>query len=63
MESAISTLNAAIEALNLAEKNSNIPPAKAVFGSVIVLLTLIRVCFLHFCYDLLQVHTQLGLDG
>jgi hypothetical protein len=36
-------LNAAIQALNLA-KTSSIPPAKAVFGSVAVLLTTIRVC-------------------
>jgi hypothetical protein len=55
-EGAISALNAAIEALNLA-KISSIPPTKAVFGSVVVLLTLIRVCFLLFCCDLLQVHT------
>ena len=51
-EGAISALNAAIEALNLV-KISSIPPAKAVFGSVIVILTLIRVCLL----DLLQVQT------
>jgi hypothetical protein len=44
-EGAISALNEAIEALNPA-KMSSFPPAKAVFGSVIILLTLIRVCFL-----------------
>ena len=55
-EDAIQTLNAAIEALNLA-KISSITPTKAVFGSVIVLLTLIKVCLLLFCSDLLQVHT------
>jgi len=54
-------LNAAIEALDLA-KASSIPPAKAVFGSIIILLTTIRVCFLLFRNDLLQVHTQLGLN-
>ena len=37
------TLNAAIEATNLAEKVSSIAPAKAVFGSVHALLTQIRV--------------------
>ena len=51
-EGAISALNAAIEALNLM-KISSIPPAKAVFGSVIIILTLIKVCHL----DLLQVQT------
>jgi len=49
-------LNAAIEALDFA-KTSSIPPAKAVFGSVTILLTTIRVCFLLFRNDLLQVHT------
>ena len=61
-EGAISALNTAVEASNLA-KISSIPPVRAVFGSVVVLLTLIRVCFLLFCNDLPQVHTQLGLDG
>jgi hypothetical protein len=61
-EGAISALNEAIEALNPA-KVSSFPPAKAVFGSVTVLLTLIRVCFLLSCNDLLRVHTSLGLDG
>jgi len=62
-EGAISALNAAVEDLNLARETSSIPPAKAVFGSVVVLLTLIRVFFLLFRYDLLPVYTQLGLDG
>jgi hypothetical protein len=42
-ESTISALNAAIEALNLAKEVSSITPAKAVFGSVSVILTTIRV--------------------
>jgi len=62
-EGAISALNTAIEDLNLAENVSSIPQAKAVFGSVIILLALIRVCFLLFRHDLLRVHTQLGFDG
>ena len=49
-------LNAAIEALDLA-KTSSILPAKAVFGSVTILLTTIRVFFPLFPNDLLQVHT------
>ena len=41
----LSTLNATIEALNLAKEISCITPAKAVFGSVSVLLAMIRVSF------------------
>ena len=46
-EGAVSALNKAIEAINPA-KVSNIPPVKAVFDSVIILLALIRVCCLLF---------------
>jgi hypothetical protein len=56
-ERTISELNAAVEAMNLAEKASTITPARTVFVSVSALLTLIRVCFLLFYNDLLQVHT------
>ena len=45
-EGAASGLNAAIEALNLAKEVSSIAPARAVFGSVSVILTMIRVIFL-----------------
>ena len=45
-EGTVTALNTAIEALNLAEKTPTITPAKAVFGSVSVLLTTIRVRFL-----------------
>lgn len=38
-------LNLAIEAMNIAKEVSSITPAKAVFGSVYVLLTIIRVFF------------------
>jgi len=58
----MSALNEAIEALNPV-KVSSFPPARAVFGSVTVLLTFIRVCFLLSRHDLLRVHTQLGLGG
>ena len=53
-EGAISALNTAIEDIDLAEKVSSIAPAKAVFGLVSILLTLIRVGFLLSCHDLLQ---------
>jgi hypothetical protein len=39
-EGTISALNAAIEAMNLAKELSSITPAKAVFGSVSVILTM-----------------------
>jgi hypothetical protein len=55
-EDTILVLNEAIEASNPA-KVSSFPPAEAVFGSVSVLLTLIRVRFLLSCNDLLQAHT------
>ena len=42
----LSSLNVAIETMNLAKEISSVTPAKAVFGSVSVLLTMIRVCFL-----------------
>ena len=45
-ENTISTLNAAIEALNLTKEVLSITPAKAVCGSVSVVLAMIRVCFL-----------------
>jgi len=48
-DSAISALNATIETLNLAKELSSITPAKAVFGSVSVVLAMIRVSLLVFC--------------
>ena len=41
----LSSLNIAIEAMNLAKEVSSITPAKAVFGSVSILLTMVRVRF------------------
>ena len=45
-EGAILALNGSIEVLNLAKELSSITPAKAVFGSVSVILSIIRVSFL-----------------
>lgn len=59
---ALSSLNVTIEALNLAKEISGIAPAKAVFGSVSVLLTMIRVCPL-FYNDELRVHMYPGFYG
>ena len=47
-ENNVSLLNAAIDAMDLAEKISSITPAKAVFATVGVLLAMIKVCFLLF---------------
>jgi len=58
----LSSLNVAIEVLNLAKEISDITPAKAAFGSVSVLLTMIRVRFPRFCDDELPVHVYPGLD-
>jgi len=45
-EGTILVLNAAIETLNLAKELSSVTPAKAVFGSVSVILTTIKVSLL-----------------
>ena len=45
LDDALSTLNVVIETMNLAKEISSVTPAKAVFGSVGVLLTMIRVRF------------------
>ena len=58
----ISALNVAIEVLNLTKEASSIVPAKAVFGSVSILLTMIRVRPL-LSYDrMFHVHIFPGLD-
>jgi len=44
----LSSIDVAIEAMNLAKEASSITPAKAVFGTVSVLLAMIRVCSLFF---------------
>ena len=45
-DGALSSLNVAIEAVNLAKEISSITPAKGVFGSVSIVLTMIRVSLL-----------------
>ena len=47
-ESALSLLDAAIDGLNLVKELSSATPAKAIFGTVTVLLTMIKVYFLFF---------------
>ena len=58
-ENAVSLLNAAIDVINLAENLSSITPAKAVFGTVNVLLTMIKVYF-HLCDEMFYTHMQSG---
>ena len=57
------SLNVAIDGLNLAKEASTIAPAKAVFATVAILLTMIRVSSLLFCDEMHQVHTKPGHDG
>ena len=47
-DNTVSVLNVAIEALNLAKEASSITPAKAVFGTVSIVLTTIKVSFILF---------------
>ena len=58
-----SSLSVAIDGLNFAKELSSITPATVVFGSVSVLLTMIRVSFLPFCDEMFQVHTRPGHNG
>jgi len=58
-EGTISVLNAAIEAMNLAKELSSVTPAKAVFGSVSVILTMTRVCFPPICVDRVRAEVHL----
>jgi len=58
----LSSLNVAIEAMNLAKEISSIAPAKAVFGSVSILLTMVRVRFLVSYDQVFRVHVWPGLD-
>jgi len=58
----LSSLNVAIEVLNLAKEISDITPAKAAFGSVGVLLTMVRVRFARRCDGGILVHVYPGLN-
>ena len=62
-DNTLTSLNAAIEAMNLAKEVVSMTPAKVVFGSAGILLAMIRVRLLQFCDDGRQVHTYPGLDG
>ena len=62
-DGALSSLNVAIDAMNLAKDIVDIAPAKAAFGSVSALLTMIRVRLFTSCDDGLQADTYPGLNG
>ena len=62
-KSAISLLNAAIEAVNLAKEIASVTPAKAAFGIISVLLTMVKVRSLLFRNYLPQAHPCPGRDG
>ena len=49
--------------MNLAKEISSITPAKAVFGSVSVLFTMLRVRLLFSVPGVSQAHGQQGLNG
>ena len=61
-ESVITMLDVAIDGLNLAYMASSATPAGPVFGSVGVILVIIRVRFL-FSVGELSPHVYLGLHG
>jgi hypothetical protein len=52
----LSTLDAFIQALNIAKDTCGIPPAQIAFASAIVLLAMIRVRFPFLCKDQLLAH-------
>ena len=62
-DGALSSLSMAIEAMNLAKEVSSITPAKAVFGSVSILLTMVKVRFLISCDQKYHFHELLGYNG
>ena len=59
----LSSLNVAIEAMNLAKEVSSMAPAVAVFGAVGILLTMLRVHFLLFSDDVSWIYEGPGLHG
>lgn len=59
-DNVVSSLNMAIDILNLAKEASSVTPAKAVFGSVSLLLAMIKVRSLLSRVVELQVHIFLG---
>ena len=59
-DNVLSLLDAAIQAMDLAREVASPTPAKAVFGSVSALLTMIRVRLPLFCDDGPRIDTNPG---
>ena len=59
---AIPALNTAIDALNIAKEATSTTPVNPVFGSVAVLLTMIRVGSFLFHDEMCEAYTQSGHD-
>jgi len=62
-DATLSLLNAAVKAVNLAKELSSVTPVKAVFGTVSVILTMIRVSPLLVFGGQLEDEVDLGYDG
>lgn len=58
----LSASNTATDGFNLAREIQNVTPAKAISGSVVILLVIIRVGFSFFCNKVLQLHPYPGDD-
>ena len=62
-DNALSLLNVAIEGFNLTKEILSVTSAKAVCGSVSIILTMIRVCLPPAQVDLLRAKAHPGFDG
>jgi len=62
-DATLSLLNAAVKAVNLAKELSSVTPVKAVFGTVSLILTMIRVSPLLVFGEQLKDEVDLGYDG
>ena len=61
-DNVLSTLSMTIEVLNLAKEASSITPAKAAFGSVSIILAMIRVRSSIFHSDRFRPHIRVGFN-
>ena len=59
----LSALDVAVVGFNFTKEIVHNTPAKAVVGSIALLLAMIRVNSLLFCDETFQVHTSPGQDG
>jgi len=59
-DAALHSLNAALEAVELAKELSTVAPARAVFGTVSIILTMTRVSLLLVCIGRLHDEMNLG---